>query len=464
MRPRCSIAGPLVLIAIGVLFLVHTFTPDFRVGAFLAANWPYLLIIWGVVQLLEIAFSAVRFQTPAPASMGAGSWFLIAMLCVAGFAIHELAGPNQWWNPGFFPYTGFLGSEHDFSIAPIQRVVGDAPHIVIEAFRGDAKVMAGDNPNLTVTGHKVVRAMDDASAAQDDARTPVEVLLQGKTVVIRCNQGRIGGRPSVSTNLEIDVPRGASLEVTGKAGDFDVSGLNGDVDVTSGRARVRVDHVQGNLHIDTGKSDEIRCAAIGGSVTLRGHGNDVGLSDIAGEVDVNGNYSGLISLAHIAKHVRLASMRTEFEAARIPGEVKLARGSVDGNGLTGPLKVAARVTDVSLGNFTDNLDLSVDRGDVELRPGHVPLSNVSVRAGAGDIDLALPVAAGVTVAADTERGVIENDLGFSSESNGHSAHLEGSSGKGAQITLSTRRGDIRVHHAAKPTAQIAESKNADDDQ
>jgi hypothetical protein len=200
---------------------------------------------------------------------------------------------------------------------------------------------------------------------------------------------------------------------------------------------------------------------------LRGHGSDISLSDIGGEVDVNGDYSGLISLAHVAKNVRLASMRTEFDAAGVPGEVKLARGSLDGNGVAGPTKVVARATDVSLVEFTDDLDLSVDKGDVDLRPGHLPLSNMSVRDGAGDLDIALPGTSTFTLAADTEHGNITDDFGFSQQSDGRRSHVEGSLGKGAELTVSTRRGDISVHRAngtAKVTPQIAETKKSGGDE
>jgi DUF4097 and DUF4098 domain-containing protein YvlB len=461
------VSGPLILIALGALFLMHTLSPDFRVAQFISAYWPYFLILWGVIQLLELAVVAMQPKTLPPPTVGAGSWFVIVLLCIAGSAAHEIESPNNWWERFGFPGDmSFLGSEHDFSIAPIERAAGDAPHIVIESFRGDAKVTAGDGPNITVTGHKVVHAFDDKSAVREDAETPVDVVLQGKTVVVRCNQNRAAHHESIATNLEISVPRGSSLEATGTSGDFDVSGLAGDVDITSSHADLRVNKVKGNLHVDIARSGDIRCDSIAGAVTLRGHGSDVALTDVSGEVDVNGDFSGLISLAHIAKHVRLASMRSEFDAVAVPGEVKLARGSLDGNGLTGPTKVAVRATDVSLTDYSDSLDLSVDKGDVDLRPVHLPLSNMSVHDGAGDIDLALPATTGLELAADTGRGSIQNDLGFAPQSDGRRAHLEGAIGKGAQLNLSTRRGDINIHRAngvAKPASQIAQSKSDDDD-
>jgi DUF4097 and DUF4098 domain-containing protein YvlB len=134
--------------------------------------------------------------------------------------------------------------------------------------------------------------------------------------------------------------------------------------------------------------------------------------------------------------------------------------------LAGPLKVVARATDVSLTSFTDALDLSVDKGDIDLRPGHTPLGSINVRDGAGDVDLSLPQSTGIVLAADTDHGNIQNDLGLTEQSDGRRSHLEGSLGKGASITITTRRGDISVHHGApvaKPNSQIAQTKSDDEE-
>ena len=59
MRQRGSVAGPLILIAIGVLFLLHTISPNFPIADVVAQYWPYLLIAWGVIQLIEISIRAL---------------------------------------------------------------------------------------------------------------------------------------------------------------------------------------------------------------------------------------------------------------------------------------------------------------------------------------------------------------------------------------------------------------------
>ncbi len=453
MRGRRSVAGPLILIAIGVLFLVHTLQPDFRIVEIFARSWPYFLIAWGVVQLAEVAVWASR-GTPIPYNgVSGGSWVLVLLICFAGFGMYQVQRSGGWWRQvGFERGIEMLGDEHDFTITPVDKTVGEAPHIVVENFRGDAKITGVAGTTLALTGSKAIHALDASGAGRINDQTPVEVLVQGKTVIVRCNQDRASNQhTSIATNLALSVPKGASLELTGTQGDFEITSLAGDVTVSSENAGVRVEDLAGNLHVDTRRSDEIRATHVHGNVILRGRGEDVALSNIAGEVNVSGDYSGLVTLADCAKPVRVQSMRTEFDAQRVAGEIKLARGSLNGHGLTGPVKVNTRATDVTLAEYSDDLDLSVDKGDIDLRPQHVPLGKMAVRTGSGDIELTLPLAA-ITVTAATEHGDIESELGpnFAQHSAGQGSQLEGSNGSGPAVNLSTHRGDITLHKAGAP--------------
>ena len=47
-----------------------------------------------------------------------------------------------------------FGEEHDYPVDTVQKTVGKTPHLVIENFRGDAKIAGADGTELTITGHK----------------------------------------------------------------------------------------------------------------------------------------------------------------------------------------------------------------------------------------------------------------------------------------------------------------------
>jgi DUF4097 and DUF4098 domain-containing protein YvlB len=421
--------------------------PDFQIGEVFRLYWPYLLIAWGVLSLIEVG---IRFMTRAAlpvAGVSGGSWFIVILICIAGLSTYEFGRHDWWWqHVGFQKGFAAFGEEHEFSIAPQVRPVAGAPHIVIERFRGDAKITGSDVNELSVSGHKDIRALADNDASRANNDTPVEVVMQGSTLVIRCNQEKADPRTPVTTYLDITVPRGASIEATGTRGDFDISGLNGDVDLSSENAGVRLQDLGGNAKVETRRSDLIRCVNVKGAVDLRGHGEDVDLTKIAGQVTIHGDYSGTISLHDLAKPVHVEDMRTQLEIQQIPGEVRLDRGSLSLQNIVGPVKLTTHATDVELDGVSNDVSMDIDKGDVELRPAHLPLGKMTIRTRSGNIEVALPETATFALSATTDRGEIDNEFGdpLKGQTDGHGARLQGTVGTGPDVQLSTGRGSITV--------------------
>jgi DUF4097 and DUF4098 domain-containing protein YvlB len=450
MRPRGSITGPLILIAIGLLFLVHAISPQFRIGEVFAQYWPYLLIAWGVLALLEVMVRAAR-GAPIPVNgISGGGWLIVVLICIAGLTTFEVRRPDNWWHRmGFERGIEAFGEDRDFSFATTQKTVGSAPHIIIESFRGDAKIVGNDGTQVTVSGHKSIRAFQPSDAERANSQTPVEVSVKGNTVIIRCNQDRAGSRTPVTTDLELSVPKRASIEATGVLGDFDVSSLAGDVDLSSENAGMRLQDIEANVKIDTRRSDLVRCTNVTGTVDLRGRGADVELSKIAGQVTINGDYTGTVSLRDIAQPVRIENMRTELDVAQVPGEIRLDRGSLRVQNVVGPVKLTTRSTDVTLDGFTNGLEVTVDKGDIDLRPARSSLGKMTVHTRSGNIELALPESATFALTASTDHGEIDNEFGeaLKEQTEGRGARIEGAVGSGPNLNLATGRGSITVRKA-----------------
>lgn len=453
MRPRGSISGPIIIILIGVVFLIHALHPELRVFDFIALYWPYLLILWGVLAFLEVTIRYAR-GAPIPVNGVSGaSWFLIVLICLAGASMFEFHEPGHWWSNtdwgrGFD--ETFLGDDHEFAIDPIQKSVGSAPHIVIESFRGDAKVTGSDTNVVAVSGHKSIRSVEISEANRANRVTPVEIIVRGNTVTIRCHQDQASSRALVTSNLDISVPKGASLQATGTSGDFDISSLAGDIDLSSANAGVHIDDVGGSVKVDTRQSDVVRCTNVKGTVNLRGHGADVEVTKAGGEVDVSGDYSGTVSLRELTNPVRVENMRTVFSVQSVPGEIRLDRGSFNAENIVGPVKLTAHSTDVSVDGWQNGLDLSVDRGDIDLRPGHLPLSEMVVHTRSGNIELAIPDNAKFQLTASTDHGDINNefDAALKEQTSGAGARLEGVVGGGPDLNLTTERGSITLRKSS----------------
>jgi DUF4097 and DUF4098 domain-containing protein YvlB len=172
-----------------------------------------------------------------------------------------------------------------------------------------------------------------------------------------------------------------------------------------------------------------------------------------------------VSLRELAKPVRVQNSRTQLAVQQIPGEVRLDRGSFTAQNVVGPVTLTTHSTDVSFDGFSAGLDLTVDRGDIEIRPNRGPLGKIAVHATSGNIELALPEAAKFALNASTERGEIENDFGDSlkTSNEGRGAKLEGSIGSGPDVDLVTSHGTITVRKAADDP-KATKVKNKDDDE
>jgi DUF4097 and DUF4098 domain-containing protein YvlB len=463
MRQRGSIVGPLILITIGVLFLARTAWPSFSVFEFLSSYWPYLLILWGGLQLIEISIRATRgMALPTNGISGAG-WFLILCISIFGLIAFEVHGPGSWWRKASFDQgMDWFGEAHDFTVPEQTQTARKNVRIVIEQFRGSAKISGSDTDKVTLNGHKTIRAMKDSDARLSDSETPVQIVNDGDTIIIRLNQQKAPNKVRVTTDLDLTVPRGSTVEASGRSGDFDVSGLDGDVKISSGNAGVRLQDIGGNVSVDTDHGDVVRCTNVHGAVDLKGHSSDVELDKIAGPVTINGAYSGTLTLKQIGGPLHLDNFNTTLVVQKVNGEITMDRGSFSAENIVGPAQLSTHATDVELAGFTDALEISVDKGDISLRPGKAALSQMTVRTKSGNIELALPDTAKFELTASTDRGEIENEFGspLRLESSGKGARLMGAVGTGPALNLTTDRGTITVR---KGTGQeLQESKSEAD--
>ena len=152
MRARGSITGPLVLILVGVLFLIRALSPDFHFVDLVSRFWPYGLILWGLIALVEVC---IRFlgNGPIPRERRFRRRLGVGDFCGASLdrRLSSSKGPatgcaklalKMAWRP----------SARNTSIRskPSRETSALAPHIVIEDFRGDAKIVGIDGTSISL--------------------------------------------------------------------------------------------------------------------------------------------------------------------------------------------------------------------------------------------------------------------------------------------------------------------------
>ncbi|MFN0165316.1 MAG: DUF4097 family beta strand repeat-containing protein [Bryobacteraceae bacterium] len=454
---RRSIVGPLILVLIGVLFLVNNVVPNFHLWKQLVLYWPFLLIAWGILRLGEILLVAGRGGPIPPRGLSGGEIALIVLICIFGSATYTVRE--------HLPKIRMLGRDvmgeaFDYPVNNSLKNVPADVRVLVDIPRGNAKILGADTNEVRVSGRKTIRAFDKQDADRANDQTPLEMSLSGNRLVIRTNQDKASDSRSVTSQLEITVPRGATFEGKGRFGDFDVTDLQGGVQIDSENAGVRLSNIGGGIKVDTGRSDIIRVTDARGDVLISGRGSDVELSNIQGQTTVKGSYSGDLRFANLAKRLRFESRNTEMTLERLPGNIQMDLGDLAGNDLVGPIKLVCKTKDIKLQGFKEALDLSVDRGEVSLAPQVLPLSKMDIRARSGEIRLELPPASKFELNARTEKGDVQNEFGppLKSETTGRTSYLTGKVGAGPVILIATGRGTITVRKDESPKIDKVEEE------
>jgi len=254
----------------------------------------------------------------------------------------------------------------------------------------------------------------------------------------------------LTADMEIMVPKGASIEAHGRYGDFDITEINGNVEIISDNAGVRLQNIGGDARIDLRRSDVVRATGVKGAFDLKGHGADIDLQNIDGQVTIGGTYSGVIQFRNLAKPLRFNGQQTDLSIEKLPGQVRMALGDFTASNLIGPITLTTRSRDVQISDFTNSLTVSLERGDIELRPGKLPLARMDVETRSGDIELSVPAAAKLDLTASTARGDATNDFGspLRVESSGRGSAVKGSISGGPTVNVHTERGTVVVRKAS----------------
>lgn len=450
---RGSVIGPLILIGLGILFLFRNLWPDVPLVDLISRYWPFLLIVWGLVRLIEIMFWVATGRPLPRNGISGGEWALIFVICVVGATMYTAHNASSWFPSGraWRRVMVNMGESYDYTLAPAEKPCPKNCRILIESFRGSAKITgSADATTVKASGQETVRSFQQAEADSANKQTPLELIQQGDQIIVRTNQDKVNDRVQPNADLDITVPAGSSIEAHGRYGDFDVQGINGSVNIASDNAGVRLENIGGNVLVDTRTSDTIRAVDVKGSVELKGRGDDVELRNIGGRVTMNGTYVGEVQFTNLAQPLQWEDAINSLAFEKLPGQVRVSRGEVTGNNIVGPIRLRARSADVQLSDLTQSLDLSVDRGDLDLRPGK-NLPKMEVHDRSGDIDLALPPGAKFDLRASTEHGDVNNEYGdgVHEDTSGHGGAIVGSTGGGPQLRLETGRGTVTVRKAGE---------------
>lgn len=460
LHRRPSIAGPVLLLSLGVVLLLIQ-TGKLQWGDTLewfARWWPAILIVAGLILAGEWAAETRRRRegdlSPAShRSLSSGGIFLLVLLGLVGVSAQGFQTHAGWIEQdldeslrqnGFENWREHFGLRTD-STEELHAPLPTGGRLIIESPRGDVSVTGASlDGQVHVTVHRHVFAWSKNDA--DDRHRAQQVHLSGNGAELTLTAAATG---EDDADLTIEMPHNAALTVRSVHGDVTLEEVGGAIDVRADDGDVKLTALRGPVHLATADDNaDITAHSLAGGLTLEGRSGDTDLSDIDGPVILHGDFFGATHMERIRGSVHFQSSFTDFACAGVPGSFEVeGRSDLEADHLLGPVTLATTNRNLTLHHVSGATTIHDRNGSITLGLSGPP-ELVHILNENGSVDLSVPAQGSFSLLARTDNGRIENDFGGVAQKNGALSQLRDQIGHGGPVlSLQTTEGDIAVHKA-----------------
>ena len=452
---RSSILGPLLVVTAGVVLLLLRWGRLSHEGfANWYSNWwPALLVFAGVVLVVEWAVDQQLRPEGQPyvrRGVGGGTVLLLLLLAVGGMLATGFRDGRDVWAHGFSinpdNVDEFFGEKHETSQV-VEEEFPAGSVLLLDNPRGDVTVTGeSEDGKLHMTVNKQMWVHSDDTANDKSDELSPKVLREGSTLTITVPAVR-----GAAADVTISMPASGGLTINSNRGQVSVAGMKAPVNLTSNHGDVQVRELGSGVTAHVNHNDSSFSAhGVVGDVTVRGHAQDLNVTDVKGQVSLEGEFFGETHLEKVDGGVNFRTNRTQFSLAKLAGEVDISPNSeLTGSEITGPTRLKTSSRNIAFNHIAGDVDVNNSHGRVELSSAS-PVGNVTVENRDGAVEVTLPEHAGVTLDAETRGGSIENELGLTSSSQNDRTSLRGAVGDGAaKVTLRTNHFDIEIKRSAE---------------
>jgi DUF4097 and DUF4098 domain-containing protein YvlB len=463
---RGSIFWALTLIAVGAIFLWQNFNPAIHPWHVIAKFWPILIIFWGLSKLVDYIQAQAHPEMVAPPLFYASEVVLLVLILALGTLVSKIVlRPWQQWpasmgvdvdNEGF---AGLFMNSYSYTQTFSQRA-HPQPRIQVVDRRGDVEVRAADQATVDAVVKKTIWAPNEEEARKLSEQLKIDLVEEAGRYLVKTNLDSLpGGGHNVRLDYTLRVPYATSAEVTVEHGDAILDGLKAEQAVTARHGDAHITNVEGLVRVTRGGGiTEVR--DLKGSLEVEGRGSDVDISGVTGTASIDGEFSGDMQFRGIGQTLHFKSSRTEMTAQKLTGRLNMEVGSLELNGIDGPVEISTRQKDITLTDFKHSVKITDTNGDVQLRTSTPPTHPIEVDLKKGEIELSLPSSSNFQIDAASRHGEVESDFsgsGLKIMKEGDHPTISGSVGKGGPpIRLETQYGTIRLlHTGAHPPAPPA---------
>jgi DUF4097 and DUF4098 domain-containing protein YvlB len=451
---RSSIVGPLLLIAVGVIFLLIQ-TGQISMRGFwdwYGRFWPLLLIGAGIIMLLEWGWDQY-FHSGEPQFrrryIGGGVFTLLILFGLTGIIFSGIHNGSfgRHFNINPDNMDEFLGDKHE-SEQTVMQSFAAGNTLTIDNPRGDINVSGtSDDNQIHITVHKQVFTRSDSEADNKAQQLSPKLETEGTSLKLTLPSIE-GGR----ADLTVTLPPVAPVTVMSNRGDVRVASIKAPVVVTANHGDVTFTAITGDAHARINNGDSSFSAhSVTGNVDIEGHARDLAFSEINGPATMDGEFFGTTHLQHVTGNIRFHTSRTDLRLARLDGEVDISpNADLNADQVLGPLTLTTRNRNISLERVQGDVSITNRNGSVDLTSAP-PLGNITIENRNGSVNLTLPEGAAFTVQAETVNGDLENDFSLQPQENDNSNRrsFNATVGKGGPLLrINTSQGDIALKKAS----------------
>lgn len=449
-----SVVGPLVVIAVGVLFLLVQIgrLPAQFLWNWYGRWWPLLLIGIGVIRLAEWGFDQMNQRDLPPSAphprrvLGGGVIALLLLLAGTGIFFSAVRDHGEeFFGHGFSinqdNLDEFLGDKHE-SDQTVTHLCPEGSTVSIDNPRGDVSISGtSDDGQIHVAAHKEVFTRTDSDADNKAQQLSPRIDASGNSLTV--------AMPSIEgarADLTITLPPTTTLSITANRGDVRVNSVKAALSVTANHGDVDLSAIHGAVssHINNGDAS-FAARSVTGPIAIEGHGKDLNLSDMSGPVSMSGEFFGTTHLEHILGPIRFHTSRTDLQLGRLDGEVEISpNADLSADQIAGPVTLNTRNRNITLDRVTGDLAVTNGNGSVDLTVAP-PIGNVTVENRNGSVNVTVPNEAGFVVQAETTNGDVNNEFSLPRGGGENHPSISGTVNHGGPLVrISTSQGDISL--------------------
>ena len=422
-QTRGSIFSGVLLILLGVLFLFVRWHPTLQIWHVFWHYWPVLIILWGVAKLVDHLSAQQDGRTRPPMVTGSEvALMLLVIFVLAGMGLYSRIRER---NPDLDINLNMFHEQASQNVDVPVKTIPAGSHITLTTDHGNISCHSGEGNEIRVSANETASEANE-SAAQERLKDVNVVIEQGRDGYTVHPVNQSGHRGNVNVDLDVTVPKSASITANTDHGNVSISDVVGKIAVAATHGDVEIHDAGSDVAVDMTKGDA-RISTVAGNVRLSGRGDEVDISDVAGDATIEGEFFGPVHVRNITKATHYASQKADLTLMHMTGRLELDSGQIEVSDVVGFAKLVTKNKDLDVENVAGRLEVTGVHGDIKVGYAQPPREEINITNESGGVDLTLPAKSNFQISASSHGGEVQSDFEVSSSGSHPEPHADSDS-------------------------------------